>query len=120
MTLTLSIDQAAFEKSVMESFALAKVPCQAAMANTFATVVNHNFGHDGEDRPSEWQPLRKGYADKYHKGDRTPKLILSGDLQRSIEIDEANEDAASVSTSNPYAALMQEGGQSEEGFNIGR
>lgn len=118
MTLTLDIDQSAFEKSVLDCFASVKVPCQAAMANTFATVVHHNFGDDGEDRPSEWQPLRKGYAERYHGGDRTPKLILSGDLQRSIEIDEAGEEAATVSTSNPYAILMQEGGQNEEGFNI--
>ena len=118
MTLTIDIDANAFAASLGEELARVKVPCQAAMANTFATVVHHNFGEDGEDRPSEWPQLRKGYADRFHGGDRTPKLILSGELQRSIEIDETSGDAASVSTANPYADLMQNGGLNEEGFPI--
>ena len=113
MTLTLDIDTPAFAQSIGEIISAVKVPCQAAMASTFATIVHHNFGDDGEDRPVAWEPLKPGYAHRYHGGDTTPKEVLTGELQASIEIDEASDDAASVSTNCPHARFQHEGGVAE-------
>jgi phage gpG-like protein len=118
MNATLTIDEPAFLNSIMAEFQNVKVSCQAAMANAFATVVNHNFGQDGEDRPTAWPALGKSYAIDYHDGDRTPTLQLYGNLQASIDIEEGNPEYASVFTNNPYADLQQFGGESEQGFRI--
>jgi len=109
MNVELNIDSAAFEQSVMAEFARVKIPCQAAMANTFAVIVHHNFGQDGEDRPEQWPILSKKYANQFHGGSRIPTEVLTGSLQSSIEIDETSQDAASVFTNNEYAVSQQFG-----------
>lgn len=120
MTLTLDIDQAAFEKSVLDCFASVKVPCQKAMAYVFAEMAFNNLGEDGNNRPVSWKALKKNYANKYHDGDRTPTLILHGDLADSIRegIDYSNEDAATVSCNVPYASMHQWGLTNEDGYKL--
>ena len=109
MTATLDIDVAAFEQSIDAEFNRVKIPCQAAMAHTLATIINHNFGDEGEDRPSDWKDLSWNYARRFHDGNTTPKLQLSGNLQASVQIDESGEDAAIVFTENDYATEHQYG-----------
>jgi phage gpG-like protein len=100
------------ENAVMAAFEKAKVPCQAAMANRFASIVHHNFGFGGEDRPFPWPALNAHYADVFHGGQRIPTEILSGDMQASVQIDETNADAAKVWTDCEYAGEQQWGTQS--------
>ena len=113
MNLTIEIDDSLSPllEGVRESFESGdlRVRIQAAMAHTFATVVNHNFGGEGEDRPHDWRILSERYALAYKDGDRTPTLILDGNLKASIEIDDQSIDAASVYTNNPYAVAQQFG-----------
>jgi hypothetical protein len=40
-------------------------------------ITQLNFGSEGANRPSQWPELADWYAEEYHDGDRTPKLILS-------------------------------------------
>jgi len=79
------------------------------MAHRFASIVHNNFGFGGEDRPEAWPELGRGYADEFHGGQRVPTLILSGELQGSIQIEEGNPDHSSVFTNNEYAAAHQYG-----------
>ena len=112
MNVTLDMDSEAFAQSVGAELAVLKVPCQAAMAMSFAEDAYNSFGVDGQNRMSEWPALSMAYALKKHGGDTTPTLVLSGELRESIRngIDATNEDAATVSTDVPYADLMQNGG----------
>jgi hypothetical protein len=100
---TLDIDFA------QEKFEEIRIPIQAAMASRFATIVGHNFGFEGEDRPKPWPALSFDYAQHYHKGVDVPTEILSGDMMNSVRIDETNPDAASVfvDPAIEYAASQQ-------------
>lgn len=113
MTATLTIDEPAFLNSIMAEFQKVKVPCQAAMAVTVYNTIMDNFdGGQLQDRPSDWEPLRTGYAALVHGGDRTPRLQLSGELKRSIQGDDSNPDGAAVYCDSPYGSFHQEGGTS--------
>ncbi len=89
-----------------------KFGCQSAMANRLATIIHHNFGFSGEDRPERWPALSADYAREFHDGNRIPTLQLKGDLQQSIEIDESLEKAV-VFTDNPYAESQQYGDETK-------
>jgi len=80
---------------------------ETAMAYRFLSITDHNFGFGGEDRPTPWPALSSKYAKEFHDGNRIPKLIFSGDLQRSIQIKESSGDGAEVYTDNEYATEHQ-------------
>ena len=84
------------------------VKLQSAAAFRFADIAVNNFGFDGEARPKVWKSLSKPYADEFHGGARTPTLILSGDMQESIRIENELEKSVVVCDS-PYAEDHQEG-----------
>ena len=111
MTVTLDIDTSAFASSLEAEFARVKVPCQAAMADAFAGVVDANFGaagNAGQDRPIEWENLRsKKYAKRVGRTHAT--LELDGDLRSSVWVLPDAEDAAIVETSHFYAGTHQFG-----------
>jgi phage gpG-like protein len=117
MKFELNIDTSSIEGQVNELFEKARGPMQAAMANRYASIVHNNFGTSGEDRPFPWPSLGGAYAFKYHGGDRTPRLILTGELQASIQIYEGN-DYAAVWTDNDHADLMQWGSEADDRFNV--
>jgi phage gpG-like protein len=79
-----------------------------AGADMFSLATMLNFGFTGRYRPSEWQKLSQPYAEKYHKGIRTPTLILTGRLKNSIKVKNEAE-GATVYTNVPYAADHQFG-----------
>lgn len=61
-----------------------------------------NFGDTGIDRPIVWEMLKKDYADKYKKGDRTPNLILKGDLLHGF-VHTVGTESASLTNIVKYA-----------------
>lgn len=83
--------------------------CENAMAYRFYTITDHNFGFAGEDRPQPWPALSSKYAKEFHGGNRIPKLVLSGDLQSSIQVQESSGNGSAVYTDNPYAMSQQYG-----------
>jgi len=107
VNIEFDIDQAEFDATLMELFQKAKVPCQAAMADAFAMVVDNNFGQDGEDRPLDWVPLSKPYANRVKRPYAT--LELDGELRSSVWVLPDGQDAAVVETVNPYATAHQWG-----------
>jgi phage gpG-like protein len=135
MTVTLDIDQAAFEQSVMQQFASVKVPCQFEMAKEFKRIVDANFTVDGgEDRPA-WKDLSSVYqrkidysrsnatllmsdleVDSYKK--HTGKSVVAGKLMASTRINADNSDAAVVFNDCEYAAVHQDGGVTEDGWTV--
>lgn len=83
---------------------------ETAMAYRFYTITDRNLGSGGgEDRPTPWPALSANYAREFHGGNRIPALILSGELQRSIQVQESSGDGAAVYTDNEYAADHQFG-----------
>lgn len=94
---------------------------QNSMAIPLADICVNNLGYEGQDRPSEWPILSKGYANAYHDGDRTPTLELYGNLREAIQIDPSNGEYSRVfcdSGMAPYAADHQWGlnGQKKRPF----
>lgn len=81
---------------------------QLAGANRFADIVRNNFGFSGENRPAPWPDLSPRYANRYHGGVTIPTLILSGDLEKSIEV-QSQPEFEEVFTENEYALAHQEG-----------
>ena len=61
-----------------------------------------NFGADGIARPNEWRALTRKYANKFHQGDRTPKLILSGHLLASFK-HSISDTSATLTNTADYA-----------------
>ena len=86
-----------------------KVVAQDAMAIRLSDIVLQNFGTEGIDRPTEWPQLHPVYAATHHDGDRTPTLVLSGELRSSIDVELGKPEYASVFTNCPYAAAHQYG-----------
>lgn len=80
----------------------------AAMIGDLQSITIQNFGPAGIARPEEWEPLKKRYADKFHKGDTTPKLILSGEMVESFTV-EVGDNSASLTNTVPYADEHQFG-----------
>lgn len=117
MNFSLSIDMISIERLSAEIFERAKPDMLATMANRYASIVHNNFGDSGEDRPFPWPSLSGAYAFKYHGGDRTPRLQLTGELQASIQIYEG-DDYSAVWTDNPYAETMQWGSEADDRFNV--
>lgn len=81
---------------------------QMAGATRFAGIVRNNFGFAGEDRPAAWPELSPRYAKRHHGGVTVPTLILSGELEQSIQV-ESQPEYAEVFTENEYAIAHQEG-----------
>lgn len=95
-----------------------KIPVQEAMATTLRAITIYNFGSGGVARTTEWSPLSFGYAESFHEGDRTPTLVLHGELQNSIDMDASDPDHSRVFTDNPYAAIHQFGLVNEDGVQM--
>jgi len=111
MTFTLQADSLGTSgESLLRWAESLRVPVQQEMAARLQDITQNNFGLDGEDRPSEWQPLSIGYARTAHGGDTTPKEILSGDMLDSIRVEDTSPEFARVFTDMDYAATQQWGG----------
>ena len=67
-----------------------------------------NLGDTGIARPEEWAPLTTNYAAEYHDGNRTPTLILSGELRNGFVVD-FDESSATLTNTVPYADKHQFG-----------
>jgi len=67
-----------------------------------------NLGPDGKARPKEWRELNARYAEKYHDGNRTPTLVLSGDLKAGFDVD-FNSEFATLTNTVEYAYEHQFG-----------
>lgn len=84
----------------------------------FQQIAIWTFGEDGENRPSVWPTLKRGYANEYHGGDDTPTLLLSDEkhslassgphLIDSFQISLSSEQA-SITNISPYADVHQFG-----------
>ncbi len=70
-----------------------------------------NFGADGMARPYPWRKLKQRYANKFHSGDTTPKLILSGAMLASFK-HSVSDTSATLTNTAEYADSHQFG----EGF----
>ncbi|MDE2097601.1 MAG: hypothetical protein KGL39_10170 [Patescibacteria group bacterium] len=89
-----------------------KAQCQNAAANRFKDIAVNNLGYTGEARPEDWQILSYEYAKEFHDGNRIPTLILSGQMQESIKVDESNQPAfAEVVALSEYAYEQQHGNE---------
>lgn len=115
MNVTVTIDEPGFLQSINKCFEQVKMSCHEAMVEQFKDMVISNFGVSGTSRPKEWAQLSYGYAKKYHKGDRTPTLILSGDMMASVN-GMADSESGTVSCDSSYAAIHQWGLENEEGL----
>jgi hypothetical protein len=71
-------------------------------------VTMLNFGETGIARPEEWQELTPKYADAKKGGNRTPNLILKGNLINSFQ-HSVEENKATLTNSAPYADEHQFG-----------
>jgi len=67
-----------------------------------------NFGETGIARPEEWQELSERYAREKKNNNRTPNLILKGNLIHSFQ-HSVNENKATLTNSAPYADEHQFG-----------
>ena len=119
MTATLTIDEPAFLNSIMAEFQKVKVPCQAAMAEAFRSVVDGNLGDkDFKDIPHDWDGLSSKYAKRI--GRAYPTLRMNGVeaaimgaepnlLYDSTRIEVTNPDFATVYNDCEYASAHQFG-----------
>ena len=78
------------------------------MINEIRFITQQNFGASGIDRPMPWQILSPGYAWEKKKGDRTPTLMLKGDLIRGFRTT-VGDNSASLTNVSPYADEHQFG-----------
>ena len=67
-----------------------------------------NFGETGLARPEAWAQLNEKYAEAKHDGNRTPTLILTGELKKGFVV-EFDSESATLSNSVPYATEHQFG-----------
>jgi phage gpG-like protein len=70
------------------------------MINDLRYVTQMNFGESGMARPETWQILSPKYAREFKKGNRTPTLMLKGDLIRGFK---TTFDSNSASLTNDVA-----------------
>ena len=71
-------------------------------------VTQLNFGAEGIDRPKPWAILSPNYAWEKKKGNRTPTLILKGDLIRGFRTS-IQENSATLTNDVEYADAHQFG-----------
>lgn len=67
-----------------------------------------NIGESEIARPEVWPPLKQRYANKYHGGDTTPTLVLTGALKEGFVV-EVNSKTATLTNTVPYATAHQFG-----------
>ena len=67
-----------------------------------------NFGDKGIDRPAVWAALTEKYAHEYKKGNRTPNLILKGNLLAGF-VHQVGSDSATLTNITEYADAHQFG-----------
>jgi phage gpG-like protein len=67
-----------------------------------------NLGPEGIARPDQWAALTEKYAQEKHGGDRTPTLILSGELKEGFRT-EINTEFATLTNIVDYATEHQFG-----------
>ncbi len=110
MNIVIESNMDELEGSIFETFGDSNmIAIQDAMAIRCSDIVLNNFGFDGEDRPEPWPALSEKYAREFHDGNRIPKLILTGDLRSSIDVQLGSRESASCFTNNEYATEHQEG-----------
>lgn len=80
------------------------------MINEIRFITQQNFGASGIDRPMPWQILSPGYAWEKKKGDRTPTLMLKGDLIRGFRTT-VGDNSASLTNVVPYAHEHEDGAE---------
>ena len=78
------------------------------MIGDLADITVLNFGAEGIARPEPWRALTRKYANKYHQGDRTPKLILTGHLRESF-VHTVTSESATLTNTADYADAHQFG-----------
>jgi hypothetical protein len=119
VNLTITIDSLeGFGESLLTWAESIRHPVQSAMAIALLDVTLENFGDYSIHRTTEWQPLRRGYADKFHDGDTTPTEILTGALKESYQVDLFNPDASRVFSDCPYAADQHNGVPASGPFSV--
>lgn len=80
------------------------------MINEIRYITQMNFGASGIDRPQPWQILSPSYAWEKKKGDRTPTLMLRGDLIRGFRTS-IQENSAMLTNVVPYAHEHEDGAE---------
>jgi phage gpG-like protein len=78
------------------------------MINEIRFITQQNFGASGIDRPQPWQILSLNYAWEKKKGDRTPTLMLKGDLIRGFRT-AITDNSATLTNVVPYAEQHEHG-----------
>ncbi len=80
----------------------------SSLIEDLESITIRNFGAYGLARPESWDLLNPNYAKKYHKGDRTPKLILTGEMVESFTVN-VSDSSATLTNLAPYADDQQFG-----------
>ena len=78
------------------------------MINDIRFITQMNFGNDGLARPETWQILSKEYAWEKKKGNRTPNLMLKGDLIKGFRTS-VDSNSATLTNDVTYADEHQFG-----------
>ena len=78
------------------------------MINDLRFITQSNFGNEGLARPETWQMLSPNYAWEKKKGNRTPNLILKGELLRGFRT-AVDGNSATLTNVVPYADEHQFG-----------
>jgi len=97
-----------FLKSKVSAAATHELMFQAI--NEIRFITQSNFGVDGIARPEAWAILNADYARKMKKGNRTPNLILKGDLIKGFRT-ETTSTTASLTNVVEYADEHQFGAE---------
>jgi phage gpG-like protein len=78
------------------------------MISDLRFITQMNFGESGIARPEMWPLLSPNYAHEKKKGNRTPNLILKGDLLRGFRT-QVNGNSAILTNDSHYADEHQFG-----------
>lgn len=98
MTATITVKESsllAFEGNVSHKLDSLKQHVQGAMADAYHGVVMANFGTVGFDRPWQWPRLSSRYSKRV--GRKVSTLFVTGALKASVQKDNSNPQAATVS-----------------------